>query len=108
MSSNPLPLASLKHASSLVVPRAAAVATGCRVEIKLGLAYHDLSQNPALGEYNCWKELAMSNIVLAKEFARIVSTRYGMATDNNDSLMAASTDFVSKLCTCAHLNRILT
>jgi len=56
---------------------AAAVATECTVEISLGLAYHDLSQNSAL----------------AQEFARVVATRYGMATNNDEAQLSASTDF---------------
>ncbi|KLO07456.1 amidohydrolase [Schizopora paradoxa] len=56
---------------------AAGTATECRVEVSLGLAYHDLSQNSAL----------------AREFGRVVTTRYGMATNNDDAQMAASTDF---------------
>jgi len=54
---------------------AAALATDCKINLTLGVRYYDLHQNP----------------VLAKEFADIVGTQYGVLT--NEITSTASTDF---------------
>lgn len=54
---------------------AAALATGCRVDLKLDKPYFDLRQNP----------------VLAQNFADIIGNRYGVIAHTNAT--SASTDF---------------
>ncbi|KJA28025.1 hypothetical protein HYPSUDRAFT_34300 [Hypholoma sublateritium FD-334 SS-4] len=55
--------------------KAAAIATGCEIEVKLGPAYFDLRQNS----------------VLAQDFTDIVGSRYGLPTLSGEH--SASTDF---------------
>ncbi|KAF9482589.1 amidohydrolase [Pholiota conissans] len=55
--------------------RAAAIATGCEIDVKLDVAYFDLHQNSALAQY----------------YTDIVGNRYGLLTLQDGS--SASTDF---------------
>ncbi|PIL34625.1 hypothetical protein GSI_03404 [Ganoderma sinense ZZ0214-1] len=56
--------------------KAAALATACKVEIKLGAGYFEVRNNGALGQ----------------EYAKVVGNRYGMRTDTGEGT-SYSTDF---------------
>ncbi|KAH8093220.1 hypothetical protein BXZ70DRAFT_1036032 [Cristinia sonorae] len=56
---------------------AAALATGCKLDLKLGEAYHDVRQSPVLGD----------------EFARILNRHLGMTTTISDVTLGASSDW---------------
>ncbi|KAI8977728.1 amidohydrolase [Trametes punicea] len=58
-------------------PSAASLATGCKIEVKLGAGYFELRNNDVLG----------------REYASVVGRRYGMTTVSSDAGTKFSTDF---------------
>ena len=73
---------------------AAALATGCKVDVKQGCPYNELHQNPVLGGASVLLSASSSANAQspAQSFADIVGSRYGLTTYSNGS--TASTDFV--------------
>ncbi len=73
---------------------AAALATGCKVDLKQGRPYNELHQNPVLGAASVLPSASSSANTQspAQSFTDIVGSRYGLTTYSNGS--TASTDFV--------------
>lgn len=75
------------------ISRAAALATSCKAEIKVGRPHYELKQNPALGKMTIHGiELSVIHHLTVQDFSNAL-THVGL--DWADAEAKASTDFVS-------------
>jgi metal-dependent amidase/aminoacylase/carboxypeptidase family protein len=89
------PLESLNYTFANVIsaPRAAAIATSCKFEIKTGLPLYDLRQNAPLGSSDnfYFGYIALSHSQEAHEFAAVIKRYPGWSVDENSTAIGGST-----------------